>query len=231
MQCLVGGHRSEIRRIIITASGGPLRCKTSEEIQKTTVADALNHPTWNMGRKITIDSATLMNKGLEVIECYHLFGVPLEKIEVVVHPQSVIHSMVEFVDGSVIAQLASTDMRVPILYALSYPERLPGSSEYLDFKQISRLTFELPDLQRFPCLGLAYESIRKGGTAPAVLSVANEVAVEAFLREKIAFTQIPSVIEQALNDHCPIQNPDLENILRVEAEIRKKLSRELLGEA
>jgi len=228
MQCLVGGQKSEIRRIIITASGGPFRCKSLEEMERTTVAEALNHPTWNMGPKITIDSATLANKGLEVIECYHLFGVPLEQIEVVVHPQSIVHSMVEFVDGSIIAQMASTDMRLPIQYALSYPERLPSPTEFLDFVQIGKMTFEQPDRKRFPCLELAYEAIRRGGTAPAVLSVANEVAVEAFLKEKIRFMDIPQEIEVALNEHEPIPEPNLEAILGVEAETREKLRERLL---
>jgi len=228
MQCLVGGQKNEIRRIIITASGGPFRRKNLEAIGATTVAEALNHPTWNMGPKITIDSATLMNKGLEVIECYHLFGVPLEQIEVVVHPQSIIHSMVEFVDGSIIAQLASTDMRVPIQYALSFPERLAGQSEFLDLAKIAQLSFEAPDLERFPCLGLAYEAVRRGGTAPAVLSMANEVAVEAFLKEKIGFMDIPAEIERALDKHTPIQDPDLDTLLEVETETRRQLQQRLL---
>lgn len=232
MQCLVGGKKGEIRRIIITASGGPFRCRTFENMHSISVADALNHPTWNMGPKITIDSATLMNKGLEVIECYHLFGVSLEQIEVVVHPQSIIHSMVEFVDGSIIAQLASTDMRLPIQYALSYPDRLAGPATFLDFAQISQLSFEPPDFKRFPCLELAYEACRRGGTAPAVLSVANEIAVEAFLNQRIRFMDIPNRIEEALNRHQPVQEPDLDAILHVEAETRKCLREHLrLGNA
>jgi len=229
MQCLVGGQKSEIRRIIVTASGGPFRNFSMSDMERITVAQALNHPTWNMGPKITIDSATLMNKGLEVIECYHLFGVPLEQIEVVVHPQSIIHSMVEFVDGSVIAQMASTDMRVPIQYALSYPERLSTHTGYLNLTQLGRLTFEEPALERFPCLGLAYESLRRGGTAPAVVSVANEVAVEAFLKEKIRFVNIPAQIEKALLAHEVLLDPDIETILAVEAQTRERLRRELLG--
>jgi len=228
MQCLVGGQKNEIRRIMITASGGPFREKSREEMERITVAQALDHPTWNMGPKITIDSATLMNKGLEVIEAYHLFGVPLKQIEVVVHPQSIVHSMVEFVDGSIIAQLASTDMRVPIQFTLSYPERLAGPTEFLDFAQIAELSFEAPDLERFPCLGLAYESIRRGGTAPAVLSVANEVAVEAFLKEKIHFMDIPSEIEKTLDGHTTVQDPDIDAILAVEAETRQTLRKRLL---
>ena len=230
MQCLVGGKKKEVRRIIVTASGGPFRKASPETMEQITVAQALNHPTWTMGPKITIDSATLMNKGLEVIECFHLFQVPLEQIEVVVHPQSIIHSMVEFVDGSIIAQLASTDMRVPIQYALSYPERLSTHTEYLDLAQISKLTFEEPAHDHFPCLSLAYESLRIGGTAPAVLSVANEVAVEAFLNEKIGFIDIPRTIEKTLADHKPIPEPDIDTILAVEAETRKKLREKWFGE-
>ena len=155
-----------VDRLTLTASGGPFRGWSSERLDAVTPAQALRHPTWAMGAKITVDSATLMNKGLEVIECYHLFGVPLEKIQVVVHPQSIVHSMVEFLDGSIIAQLAWTDMRVPIQYALSYPERLPGETNYLDFAQLAQLTFEDPDHKRFPCLELAYESVRLGGNGP-----------------------------------------------------------------
>jgi len=228
MQCLVGGQKNEIRRIIVTASGGPFRKKSAGEMQGITVAQALAHPTWSMGPKITIDSATLMNKGLEVIECYHLFGVPLEQIEVVVHPQSIVHSMVEFVDGSVIAQLASTDMRVPIQYALSYPERLSTHTEYLDLARIGQLTFEPPDAGRFPCLGLAYEALRLGGTAPAVLSVANELAVEAFLAERIGFMDIPRCIERALQERSPVQDPDIDAIVECEAETRARLRERLL---
>lgn len=228
MQCLAGGQKNEIRRIIVTASGGPFRKKSPDEMREITVKQALAHPTWSMGPKITIDSATLMNKGLEVIECYHLFGVPLEQIEVVVHPQSIVHSMVEFVDGSVIAQLASTDMRVPIQYALSYPERLSTHTEYLDLARIGQLTFEPPDPGRFPCLGLAYEALRLGGTAPAVLSVANELAVEAFLSERIGFMDIPRCIERALRERSPVQDPDIDAILECEAETRARLRERLL---
>jgi 1-deoxy-D-xylulose-5-phosphate reductoisomerase len=228
MQCLVGGQKNEIRRIIVTASGGPFRKKSADAMREITVKQALAHPTWSMGPKITIDSATLMNKGLEVIECYHLFGVPLEQIEVVVHPQSIVHSMVEFVDGSVIAQLASTDMRVPIQYALSYPERLSTHTGYLDLTRIGQLTFEPPDPGRFPCLGLAYEALRLGGTAPAVLSVANELAVEAFLAERIGFMDIPRCIERALQERSPVQDPDIDAILECEAETRARLKGRLL---
>jgi 1-deoxy-D-xylulose-5-phosphate reductoisomerase len=228
LQCLAGGRKQEVRRVLITASGGPFRTRSVDEMQSITVGQALDHPTWNMGPKITIDSATMMNKGLEVIEAHHLFGLPLEQIEVVVHPQSIVHSMVEFVDGSIIAQLSSTDMRVPIQYALSYPERYATHTKYLNLSEISRLTFEEPDRGKFPCLELAYESIRLGGTAPAVLSVANEVAVEAFLQEKIGFMDIPKCIESALNKHRVLTGADLDSILAVEEETRKRLETELL---
>ncbi len=189
---------SGIRRILLTASGGPFRKTTVTELEKVTPGQALNHPNWVMGPKITIDSATLMNKGLEVIEAHWLFNAKPEQIEVVVHPQSVIHSMVEYIDGSVLAQLGNPDMRTPIAFALGYPERLESGVPSLDFFTIGKFDFEAPDMVRFPCLRLAFDSLRTGGTAPAILNAANEIAVAAFLNERIGFTDIPRMIESVL---------------------------------
>jgi len=197
-QCLQGRDVGEVRRLILTASGGPFRTLSADEIARVTPEDALCHPTWRMGRKITIDSATLMNKGLEVIEARWLFGVTPDRIDVVVHPQSVVHSMVELCDGSVIAQLGVTDMRLPIQYAFAYPERWTGTLPSLDIVKAGALEFADPDPARFPCLRLAYEALKEGGTAPIVLNAANEVAVEAFLARRLTFTGIPQVIERAL---------------------------------
>ncbi|AEH45937.1 1-deoxy-D-xylulose 5-phosphate reductoisomerase [Thermodesulfatator indicus DSM 15286] len=197
-QALQAGRAQEVNKIILTASGGPFRERPKETFNKITPEEALKHPNWRMGPKITIDSATLMNKGLEVIEAHFLFNVPPEKIDVVIHPQSIVHSLVEFVDGSVIAQLGVPDMRVPIAYALSYPERLPLPFPKLDLVKASPLTFEVPDLEKFPCLALAYEALRLGGTAPAVLNAANEVAVEVFLEGRLRFDLIPEVIRETL---------------------------------
>jgi 1-deoxy-D-xylulose-5-phosphate reductoisomerase len=221
-QCLRGGKRNEVRRLILTASGGPFRNTPREQFASITPADALNHPTWNMGRKITIDSATLMNKGLEVIEAARLFGFSAEAISVVVHPQSVIHSMVEFMDGSVLAQLGVTDMRLPIQYALTYPERWTTPLDRLDVFKQPTLEFFEPDMEKFPCLGLAYKALAAGGTAPAVLNAANEIAVDAFLNKNLAFTEIPRIIEAALRAHTPEAAADLEVILRADAWARKE---------
>ena len=193
-QCLHGRRGSEMTRLILTASGGPFRGHSASELKKVGPEDALRHPTWRMGRKITIDSATLMNKGLEVIEAHWLFGATADQIDVVVHPQSVVHSMVEFCDGSIIAQLGVTDMRLPIQYACSYPERWAGSLPALDLVKASRLDFFHPDLKRFPCLDLAYRALRGGGTLPVVLNAANEVAVAAFLAGRIGFLAIAEVV-------------------------------------
>jgi 1-deoxy-D-xylulose-5-phosphate reductoisomerase len=197
-QCLEGHNRSEVRRILLTASGGPFRGMKAEHLERVTVAEALQHPTWRMGAKITIDSATLMNKGLEVIEARWLFDLPSEQVQVVVHPQSIVHSMVEYVDGSIIAQLGVADMGIPILYALTYPRRLPCPGERLDLTRVGPLSFEEPDLERFPCLALARQALLEGGCAPVVLNAANEVAVAAFLAGHIRFTQIPELIAEAL---------------------------------
>ena len=200
-QCLHGRHRDEIRRLILTASGGPFRELGAEALDRVGPEAALRHPTWQMGRKITIDSATLMNKGLEVIEAYWLFDVPADRIDVVVHPQSIVHSLVELNDGSMIAQLGVTDMRLPIQYACSYPERWDAALPSLDLTRAGRLEFHAPAHDRFPCLGLAYRALRTGGTLPVVLNAANEVAVEAFLDGKLGFTAIGSVIEKTMNAH------------------------------
>jgi 1-deoxy-D-xylulose-5-phosphate reductoisomerase len=216
-QCLHGRPTSEIRRLILTASGGPFRDLTLEQLQAVSPEAALRHPTWQMGRKITIDSATLMNKGLEVIEAHWLFGVPGERIDVVVHPQSIVHSMVELSDGSVLAQLGVTDMRLPIQYACSYPERWDGALPRLDLAKAGRLEFHEPAHDRFPCLRLAYRALREGGTAPVVLNAANEVAVASFLEGRLGFTSIPLVIERTLNEHQAESVLTLELIRRVDA--------------
>jgi 1-deoxy-D-xylulose-5-phosphate reductoisomerase len=211
------GHRSrDVRRLILTASGGPFRTWSLAQMQNVTPADALAHPNWSMGRKISIDSATMMNKGLEVIEAHWLFAVPIERINVQIHPQSIVHSMVEYCDGAVIAQLGVPDMKTPIAYALSYPERIPLRLPPLDLCSIGSLTFEEPDLQRFPCLKLAYAAIAAGGVAPAVLNAANEIAVEAFLAGKIPFLTIPVLIEAVLDRHEPQTPVHLDDILHAD---------------
>jgi len=220
-QCLQGERADEVRRLLLTASGGPFRTWAAEALAQVTPEAALAHPTWAMGAKITIDSATLMNKGLEVIEAWRLFGVPLESIEVVVHPQSVIHSAVEFRDGSVKAQLARPDMRLPIQYAIFYPERPENSFDRLDLVAASRLDFESPDPVRFPCLRLAYEAARCGGTMTAVLNAANEVAVAAFLHGGIGFTRIPALVEGAMASHDVVCNPDLPTVLAADEAARR----------
>ncbi|CEN26934.1 1-deoxy-D-xylulose-5-phosphate reductoisomerase [Paraclostridium sordellii] len=215
-QCLNGENKKEIDSIILTASGGPFRGKTKEELLNVTKNEALKHPNWSMGRKISIDSSTLMNKGLEVIEAKWLFDVDSEKIDVVVHPQSIIHSMVQFVDSSIIAQMGCPDMKLPIQYALTYPSRLLNDFERLDFSKLNGLTFEKPDLETFPCLQLAYESLELGGTYSAVLNAANEVLVNEFLEDKIKFYDIPYYIEKTLEAHDSIKKPTLEEILHID---------------
>jgi 1-deoxy-D-xylulose-5-phosphate reductoisomerase len=199
-QCLRAGEQREVRRLILTASGGPFRTHTREQLRDVTVADALRHPTWNMGAKITIDSSTLMNKGLEILEAHWLFGMAFEAIDVLVHPQSIVHSMVEFVDGSVLAQMGTTDMRVPIWVALHDPARRPADFGRLDLARAGTLTFESLDAERFPCVRLAVEAGQRGGVEPAVLNAANEVAVEAFLAGRIRYVEIPQLIAAALAD-------------------------------
>ncbi|HLH32056.1 MAG TPA: 1-deoxy-D-xylulose-5-phosphate reductoisomerase, partial [Terriglobia bacterium] len=220
-QCLRSGKHGEVRRLILTASGGPFRETPASEFPKVTPEQALKHPTWQMGRRITIDSATLMNKGLEVIEARWLFDMPPEKIDIIVHPQSVVHSMVEFVDGSVVAQLGTADMRTPIQYALTYPERLESSIPPLDWATISRLDFVAPDHQKFPCIGLAYRAIQMGGTAPAVVNAADEIAVGAFLERKIPFSDIPNLIAAALEAHKLQPADRLESILEADTWARE----------
>ena len=221
-QCLRGEKKSEVKKLILTASGGPFRTKTKEEIANATVTDALNHPTWRMGDKITIDSATLMNKGLEVIEAHWLFGFDADSIGIVVHPQSVVHSMVELVDGSILAQLGVTDMRHAIQYALTYPERQPCDLPPLDFTKLSMLQFEEPDTERFPCIPLAYRALRSGGTLPATLNAANEIAVSAFLGGQIRLNEIPAVIESVMNQHETQKANSLDVILEADREAREK---------
>jgi 1-deoxy-D-xylulose-5-phosphate reductoisomerase len=215
-QCLRGERLNEVHRLILTASGGPFREKTLDQMREATVEEALAHPTWQMGAKITIDSATLMNKGLEVIEAGWLFGFGADRISVAVHPQSIVHSMIEMVDGSVIAQLGVTDMRLMIQYALTYPDRLPTDLPALGLDKLSRLEFFEPDLERFPCLGLAYEAMREGGTMPAAMSAANEVAVAAFLERQIGFMDIPRVIAGCMEKHDVTAVSSIESVLEAD---------------
>ena len=226
-QCLRGEHPSEVKRLILTASGGPFRTASQEEIKNATPAQALKHPTWRMGDKITIDSATMMNKGLEVIEARWLFDRGADEIDIIVHPQSVVHSMVEFVDGSIIAQLGITDMRHAIQYALTYPARQPAELPPLNLATCGNLEFHDPDPERFPCITLAYDALRTGGTMPAVLNAANEIAVEAFLKEQIKFGQIPELIRAACEAHeaQPVNN--LETVLQADEWARQWVSRKI----
>ncbi len=227
-QCLVGDFHNPIEKLILTASGGPFRGKTRSELLTVTKKQALKHPNWDMGAKVTIDSASLMNKGLEVIEAKWLFGIPLEKIEVVVHPQSIVHSMVQFEDGSIKAQLGLPDMRLPIQYALAYPERLKNDFPRFDFRNYPSLTFETPDIDTFRNLALAYDSMRKGGNMPCVLNAANEIAVEEFLKDRVGFLEISDVIDSCLEKMPFIQNPSLEDYINTDEETRIK-ARELIG--
>jgi 1-deoxy-D-xylulose-5-phosphate reductoisomerase len=221
LQCLAGEQRENIARLILTASGGPFLNTDKAALDNVTVSEALNHPKWKMGNKVTIDSATLMNKGLEVVEAHWLFGLPPEKIEVVIHPQSIVHSMVEFVDGSVKAQLGIPDMKIPIQYALTYPNRKPSTYTRLDFSKLCEMTFFKPDRTKFECLNLAYYALETGGTATTVLNAANEVAVESFLKNKIKFSQIPKLIEKALSLHHAILRPGLDEIIGVDRDTRE----------
>lgn len=212
-QCLRGEKRSEVLRLILTASGGPFRTRDKSAIQAASVAQAMKHPTWNMGAKITIDSATLMNKGLEVIEAHWLFGFSADQISIVVHPESILHSMIELVDGSVIAQMGVTDMRHAIQYALTYPVRHSSELPGLDLEKLSSLHFEAPDLERFPCISLAYRALRAGGTVPAAMNAANEEAVQAFIDERISLPDIPRVIEDVMTLHDRRDADTLEAVL------------------
>ena len=221
-QCL-RGEEQQITRLILTASGGPFRHLSKKELDKVTPQQALAHPTWKMGPKITIDSATLMNKGFEAIEISWLFDVPIDNIEIVIHPQSIIHSMVEFTDGSIKAQLSPPDMRLPIQYALLYPERLPNNLPHLDLSKTTSLTFDPPDGEQFPCLNLALNASRKGSTYPTVLSTADELAVALFLEERISFTDIPKLVAEALEEHHSTPHPSLEDVLAAHKWARKRM--------
>ena len=230
-QCL-NGETQPAARIILTASGGPFRHFSPAQLEEVTPEQALKHPSWQMGEKVTIDSATLMNKGLEVIEAHWLFDMPYDSITVIVHPQSIIHSMVEFIDGSIKAQLSCPDMRLPIQYALSYPERLPNPElPRLDWTGIRELTFEQPDFDTFPCPRLAIEAGRMGGTCPAVLCAADEAAVELFLSRAIKFTDIAILVEQVLQEHEAVAHPTLEEVLAADAWAREKVLRLTNGES
>jgi 1-deoxy-D-xylulose-5-phosphate reductoisomerase len=221
-QCIIGHSRMEIRRIILTASGGPFFGESLESLERVGPDDALMHPTWSMGRKITVDSATLMNKGLEVIEAHYLFGFGPDEIDVVIHPQSIVHSLVEFSDGTLLAQLSRPDMKGPIAYALSWPERLAGVVEECGLPDIGSLTFHRPDTDAFPCLRLAYDALSAGGTAPLVLNAANEVAVDGFLKGLIPFTSIPVIIDKVLQQTEFTEIADLDLLLGVDSEARRR---------
>ncbi len=223
-QCLVGENLEEVEKLILTASGGPFRDKDKSFFETATVEEALNHPNWKMGTKITIDSATMMNKGLEVIEAHWLFGLPAEKIEVVIHPQSIIHSMVQFIDGSMKAQLGLPDMKLPIQYALTFPERVQNNFKRTDLPKIGSLTLYEPDLNKFECLKLAFEALNEGGTAPCVLNAANEVAVSKFLHKEIKFSHIPLLIKKALDKVENVLSPDLGTIFECD-----RVTREYVG--
>jgi len=220
-QCLQGNKPEAVKKIILTASGGPFRGKNKQQLVEITPQEAIKHPKWNMGRKISIDSSTLMNKGLEVIEAHWLFGVDYDNIQVVVHPQSIIHSMVEYIDGSIIAQISSADMRLPIQYAINYPKRNEAVIDKLDFYNMGNLTFEEPDTDTFNCLKLAYKAGKMGGNMPAIMNAANEIAVELFLDYKIKYLQIEEIIEKCMNKFEHNNNPNLEGILEVDLKVRE----------
>jgi 1-deoxy-D-xylulose-5-phosphate reductoisomerase len=231
LQCLQGEEHSQIRRIVITASGGPFRDWSPEKIRHAGPEDALNHPTWSMGEKITIDSATLVNKGLEVVEAHHLFGLPVDDIDVVIHPQSIVHSMVEFIDGAVMAQMGLPDMKIPIQFALTYPDRFRRDDPQLDLPALGKLTFEEPDFEKFPCLAMAYEACRRGGGFPAVFSVANEEAVAAFLQGAVRFGEIAEIIDAELQRHEDGPEFDFEAILEIEKSVRDSVRNQLRSRA
>jgi 1-deoxy-D-xylulose-5-phosphate reductoisomerase len=219
-QCLEGESRATADKIILTASGGPFRTKTLEEMEHVTVEDALRHPNWSMGAKVTIDSASMMNKGFEMIEAHWLFGCPPKKIEIAVHPQSIVHSMVQFADGSIKAQLGVPDMHLPIRYALGYPQRLPSKRQELHLEQYSQLTFEAPDMRKFPLLGFAFDAIEMGGNMPCILNAANEVAVDAFLHKKIRFMDMPKLVSRVMEQAQFIMTPTYEEIIATNKEAR-----------
>lgn len=221
-QCLQGNDQKNLKRIHLTASGGALRNVPSKEFNRISLAQILNHPRWKMGQKITVDSATLMNKGFEVIEAMNLFNLKIDEINVIIHPEAIIHSMVEYIDGSILAQLSVTDMQLPIQYAMTYPERLPSSLKKLDFLELKRLNFERPNIKKFPALELAFEAARSGGTSPAVLNAADEIAVESFLKKEIKFNQIVKIVEKVLTKHKVIKNPKLNEILSADKWAREE---------
>ena len=221
-QCIAGNRKEDLDRIILTASGGPFLKRPANEFMEIEPEEALNHPTWQMGKKVTIDSATLMNKGLEVIEAICLFGVPHDRIEVLIHPQSVIHSMVSYKDGAVMAQLGIPDMKGAIAYAMSYPQRLALQQSLPDFARMGALTFEPPDLEKFPCLALAYQAGKTGETLPAVLNAANEIAVQAFLKHRISFVKIPEIIRETMERHTVVKDPSLDDILEADRWAREQ---------
>ena len=226
-QCMRGYERESVKKIILTASGGPFVGKSAEELQNVSPENALKHPNWSMGKKISIDSATLMNKGLEVIEASRLFDLPPEKIDVLIHPQSIVHSMVEFNDGSYIAQLSRPDMKGPIAYALSYPERLIDVIEKVDWEKLPALTFRKPDNKTFPCLSIAYEALKTGGTMPAALNASNEIAVAAFLDGIIGFNRIPVIIKKVLDSHKPQPADSIDVVLEADKRAREETLKEL----
>jgi 1-deoxy-D-xylulose-5-phosphate reductoisomerase len=221
-QALLGHRKEDVHRLILTASGGPFLNLPASRLHEVTVKEALHHPRWEMGKKITIDSASLMNKGLEVIEAHWLFDIPVDKIAILIHPQSVVHSMVEYVDGSMVAQMGITDMKVPISYALSFPERLPLELPHLDLPKNEALRFSPPDLERFPCLKLAYQSIEIGETMPAVLNAANEIAVSAFLEGSLKFTEIPLFLQRVMGEHEVRTVHTVEDILKADHWARER---------
>ena len=229
-QCLAGEDRSQIRRLVLTGSGGPFRTWPLEDMSQVTREQALRHPNWDMGPKVTIDSATMMNKGLEVIEARWLYDIPPERIDIVIHPQSIIHSMVEFIDGSIKAQLGVPDMKIPIQYALAYPDHRPADWPRLDLAAIGELTFEEPDLEKFPCITLAYDALRRGGSAPAALNLANDLAVQAFLDDQLTFAAIPRVLERVLSEHPFIETPTLADLEELEAWTERYVSQTLGSE-
>jgi len=224
-QCLLGESADSVSRLIITASGGPFRNKSLIEMKNASVEDALNHPNWSMGKKITIDSATMMNKGLEIIEAHWLFNLNADQLDVIIHPQSIIHSMVEFRDNSVKAQLGIPDMRIPIQFAITYPERIESEFCKMDFGKFNNLTFEEPDLKKFRCLKLAFDALNSGGTYPAVLNAANEIAVELFLNEKVNFLSISEIIEEQLNKHNNNLDFELDDVIEIDRSVKSELKK------
>lgn len=226
-QCLVGKDKSELSKIYLTASGGPFKDASRARLKSVSPREAINHPKWKMGKKISVDSATLMNKGLEVIEAHLLFDIAINKIEILIHPEAIVHSFVEFIDGVILAQLSTPDMRLPIQYALTYPERIQSQVASINFSKISSLTFAPPDLDKFPCLDIAYQAAREGGSFPCVLNAVNEECVEAFLRGKIKLTGIAKILDKVLNLHHKIDKPSLDEILMADNWAREEASKEL----